>query len=316
MTLSRATHSDGLPTCREHLLKSITFVQLPELAALGQRWCVDSSFWPVVHQLAWLKEQGIHGVRLHLGLSLNTLCPTTFLLSHDKSATTHERLLLRRMIQSGVTYIMDRGYLDLALYLAIMGRGACFIIRERNNLCYRRLADIEQVVDTTRSFVKDVSDGVVKLRRDPQGVVFRLVHFTIAGHEFNVLTNRFDLSTQEVMMLYAWRWQVELIFRAWKHTLSGLHLINLSEAGIEMQFYLLMLASLLWVALEQSRLSADQPATRSTDVKEGRVNSMTGKLSQIFQVSWRILRPALRLARNCLAQPFSHYVGEIGRLRV
>jgi len=36
------------------------------------------------------------------------------------------------MIQRGVTYIMDRGYLDLALYLEIMAQDL-LIIRERNN---------------------------------------------------------------------------------------------------------------------------------------------------------------------------------------
>jgi hypothetical protein len=292
-----------------HLLQSLVLVQLPELAALGQLWCVDSSLWPVVRQLGWLKAQGLPGVRLHLGLSLNTLCPTIFLLSYDKSSTANERRLLRRMIQRGVTYIMDRGYLDLALYLEIMTQGAFFIIRERNNLCYRTLAQIEQVLEPGWSFVKEISDRVVKLRRDPQGVVFRMVHFTIAGHEFNVLTNRFDLSTRQVIMLYAWRWQVELIFRAWKHTLSQLHLINLSEAGIEVQFYLLLLASLLWAALQQQLPKTPvRPAENEMgSVKEPREQTMTARLSQVFRVSWRLLRPALRLLRNCLARPFSDY---------
>jgi DDE family transposase len=297
----------------QYLLQSVVLVQLPELTALGQLWCVDSSLWPVVHQLSWLKEQGLHGVRLHLGLSLNTLCPTIFLLSYDKSPTANERRLVRRMIRRGVTYIMDRGYLDLELYLEVMAQGAFFIIRERNNLCYRTVAEMDQILDASFSFVKDVRDSVVKLRRDPQGVIFRVVHFTIAGHEFNLLTNRFDLSTQQVIMLYAWRWQVELIFRAWKHTLSQLHLINLSEAGIEIQFHLLLIASLLWATLQQQqqRVSATPAERLMGSVKEQKQKTITARLSRMFEVSWRLLRPALRLLRNCLAQSFSYYMKEV-----
>jgi hypothetical protein len=305
----------------QHLTKTLVLTQLPELYALGQLWCVDSSFWPIVRQIQWLKLQGVHGVRLHLGLSLNTICPALFLLSYDRSPTAHERQIVRRMIQRGVTYIMDRGYLDLNLYLSIITQGAFFVIRERNNLRYRVLTQIDVTLDSAFGFVQQVSDSVVKLTRDQRGVVFRLVRFRLAGHEFNLLTNRFDLSTQQVIMLYAWRWQVELIFRAWKHTLGTLHLINLSEAGIEIQFHILLIASLLWVALQQQvdghRSEATGTATSTiNEVKERKPMSITARLSTVFQVAWRLLRPALRLARNCLAQPFSYYVKEVAELRL
>jgi hypothetical protein len=40
-------------------------------------------------------------------------------------------------------------------------------------------------------------------------------------------------------------YNIELLFRAWKHTLGALHLLNLSEHGIALQFQVLLLASLL-----------------------------------------------------------------------
>jgi hypothetical protein len=39
----------------------------------------------------WLHTAGFTGVRLHLGLSLNLLCPAAFVLSYDKSPTSSER---------------------------------------------------------------------------------------------------------------------------------------------------------------------------------------------------------------------------------
>jgi hypothetical protein len=81
----------------QHLLQTCVLQPLPELAALGQLWCVDSSWWPIVRQLGWLSAQGFTGVRLHLGLSLNTLCPAAFLLSYDQSSTSNERTSLRAL---------------------------------------------------------------------------------------------------------------------------------------------------------------------------------------------------------------------------
>jgi IS4 transposase len=82
------------------------------------------------------------------------------------------------------------------------------------------------------------------------------------------LTNRFDLTTRQIILLYAWRWQVELIFRAWKHTLNGLHLINLSEKGIAAQFYLLLLASMLWAIMQQQAESLAPADSGDSKMKE------------------------------------------------
>ena len=150
-------------------------------------------------------------------------------------------------------------------------------------------------------------DQVVKLPRDPHGTLLRLVCFTCAGHQFRLITNRFDLATHDLVLLYAWRWQVELLFRAWKHTLGGLHLLNLSAAGIAIQFYVLLLAALLWTLTQQTaeHLSAAKPKPALSAPQ-----TMTGSLSQLFQRAWRLRRQPLRLCANCLAQPFSCYLKE------
>lgn len=288
----------------QHLTQSVALAVVPELQTLGQLWCVDSSLWPVVRQLGWLTTQGVQGVRLHLAFSLTTLTPVTFLLSYDKSPTAHERRSLRALLTSGVTYILDRGYVDLTLCLEIITAGGYFVLRERNNLRYRVLAEVEVQLEAAFHFVHEVSDRIVLLQRGGEQAVLRLVHFTLCGHEFHLLTNRFDLGTAHLIMLYAWRWQVELIFRAWKHTLSGLHLINLSEAGIEMQFYVLAIASVLWAAFQQCL--SPTPAVTAAQPK-----TPTSRLSQVFRVRWRLLRQTLRLLRNCLARPYVYYVKEL-----
>ena len=296
------------------LLSSGALLPIPELAAFGPLWCVDSSWWPLVHQLGWLQATGFSGVRLHLGLSLNLLCPAAFILSYDKSPTSSERHSLLALVVAGVTYITDRGYVSLPLYRELMERRAFFLIRERHNLRYRVLSELELTLEhlVGLATLSACRDEIIQLTRDECGTVLRLVSFRCGAHYFRLVTNRFDLTTAQLIRLYSWRWQVELLFRAWKHTLGALHLINLSERGIALQFQILLLASVLWIRLQQqtAQLStaAGAPAVPRAASQPVPPHTVTGRLSTVFRVVWRLLKPALRILTNCLAQPFSAYL--------
>ena len=66
-----------------------------------------------------------------------------------------------------------------------------------------------------------------------------------------ICTNRLDLSTLQIITLYAYRWQIELMFKFLKRTLGGIHLMNHSENGVNIQFYVLMVTVLLQMRLKQ-----------------------------------------------------------------
>lgn len=302
----------------QYLLKNVPITEISEVAGLGVLWCVDSSFWPLVRSLSWAKRQGLEGVRLHLGLSLNILCPVFFLMTLDKSPTSTERTSLLHMAEAGVTYILDRGYVDLKLYFELMAREAYFVVRERNNLCCQLCDEIHFCLDPGYGFLQPVTDHYVRLDRDSTNTLYRLVHFVVAGHTFQLLTNRFDLTTQQVILLYAWRWQIELIFRAWKHTFGALHVLNLSEAGIEIQFHILLIASLLWVAFHQEVAQVSPQLEIQVSQKRNLSPPVTptGSFGKIFQVSWRLSKPLLHLLHNCLARPFSCYLGKLAQLQL
>ncbi len=294
----------------EHLRVNHPLAEIAELKALGEVWAVDSSYWPIVNQLGWLASQGFQGVRLHLGLALNTMCAAAFLLTYDAASTSSEKACLLAMAQAGLTYVMDRGYVSIAFCRELIERGAFFVIRERNNTHFRSLADLAVEAHPGLQRLSSISDQIGKFTRDKDGTILRLICFTVGGHQFRLLTNRFDLATHQIVLLYAWRWQIELIFRAWKHTLGGLHLINLSEAGIATQFHILLLASILWTLLEQKSESLAPSASARKKQSRSKAKTITAQVSEVFQVSWRLLRRALRLCKNCLAQTFSYYLKE------
>lgn len=51
-------------------------------------------------------------------------------------------------------------------------------------------------------------------------------------------------------MLYAYRWQVELLFRFLKRTMNGLHLIKQDQDGVNIQFYAMLIVALLQLRLK------------------------------------------------------------------
>lgn len=301
------------------LISQSEFLRIPELKSFGELAAVDSSFWRV-RRLSWLERAQLRGVRLHLSFSLNRMLTVAFLCSFDQSPSINERRCLRQLIERGTTYILDRGYLERRLCREMIERGAFFVLRWRETMRYRVLAEMEVEESAMSAAVGPITDQVVQLaatggepcRSDE--TVLRLVRAQIKGRWFLLLTNRFDLTAEEILRLYAWRWQVELIFRAFKHTFKGLHLINYSENGIRIQFYVLVIASLLWSRFEQQHVRQRAPTEEKR--KPPRPKTLTERLSQLLQVSWRLKKNRLRLLGNCLGKPVSCYMKEVIEQRV
>ena len=87
---------------------------------------------------------------------------------------------------------------------------------------------------------------------------YRMVTFTAMGESYCIVTNRLDLTTYEIIMLYAYRWQIELIFRFIKRTQNCIHQLSHDPNGIEIQFYLYMIAYLLLLAFKQNCVSLEE----------------------------------------------------------
>jgi hypothetical protein len=103
---------------------------------------------------------------------------------------------------------------------------------------------------------RDITDQIIVCSNDAYASRYRLVTFWAGASQFLLLTDREDLTTFQVMVLYAYRWQVELLFRFLKRTMHGIHLINQSQEGVTIQFYMLLIVSLLQLRLKQQAMTS------------------------------------------------------------
>lgn len=74
---------------------------------------------------------------------------------------------------------------------------------------------------------------------------FRLVTLVTNGQNLRLVTNRFDVSANEVADMYQARWQIELFFKHLKQNLTIKQLYSKSEQGAVNQVILTLIATLL-----------------------------------------------------------------------
>lgn len=249
----------------QHVLKHTETVRIRSIDELGLIKLVDGSIFPTISSMAWAEyKKSKNAIKLHLEFELNQMLPTTFL--GDK-ANLSERKFLLDILTQGVTYVCDRGYFSFDVAAAIENARAFFIIRLKNNMVYQ-VGKALRVTGDIPLCLKNVSDQLVRFTNDKHNKVYRIVYFQVLDSTFYICTNRLDLTTLQIIMLYAYRWQIELLFKFIKRVLGGIHLLNHSKNGINIQFCLLMIVAILYLNLKQfCKISAQNRKTSSKSVK-------------------------------------------------
>jgi len=309
------------------LLATVVWQTIPELDALGKLYCIDGSLFPVIATMLWAEYTSTHrAIRLHFCLELNRMIPAHFLVDTGKS---NEKKALLEMLEVGVTYIADRGYLSFPLMAAIAAADAFFIIRAKANLVYQRMERLPVTLpDTVRHISQHVTDQRVRLTNAQGKPIYRLVSFYVGQERYLILTNRLELTTFQIILLYAYRWQVELVFRFLKRSLNGLHLLSQSKEGVTIHSYALLTTALLELHLKQKCVTiCDAMQTTSASPKSSddtsaiaglmidpellagaRGSTFLATVGEKLKRHWKISRNWLTALRNFLHQPFNRRV--------
>ena len=150
----------------------------------------------------------------------------------------------------------------------ILEANAHFVFRTKANLLYSVIETLPlELPEKVQSLFGSVSDTLIRYTNDEFEHIYRLVSFTIGDEAFYILTNRRDLTTYQVIMLYAYRWQIELLFRFLKRTMNGIHLIKHDKRGVTIQFYAMLIVALLQLRLKQITVDLDNDTDSSSSIK-------------------------------------------------
>lgn len=252
-SISHSQLSRSLNDLDSHVLEEI-FQQLLQSANEKTRptkrnslYLIDSSTFSLSlkrHQWAAFRKTKAGG-KLHLTICFmddETMYPSDFTLTN---ANEHDVNQLEMLVnQAEATYVFDRGYLDFERMDQMHQEGYFFVTRIKKNTKYHVFEDFETPSDQKTLIVSD--QHVALGAKTSLTSRFRLITIEDEKGKFlQFITNRFDLSAEEVAQAYKSRWQIELFFKHIKQHMTIKNFFSQSEIGVHNQLILTMIAALL-----------------------------------------------------------------------
>lgn len=172
-----------------------------------------------------------------------------------------EKAVLRKTLEADRCYITDRGYEQFSLFNDIVAADSSYVCRIRNDHQLKTVSETRELSDEAKAagVLEDVVGRMGKSKRatpsdhDQRRIVVKLVEHPKRGgrrrqageKDLVLVTSLLDVPVEIIVLLYRFRWLIELFFRWLKCVLGCRHLLSKSENGIQIQMYCAMIACLL-----------------------------------------------------------------------
>ena len=191
------------------------------------------------------KKKG--GMKVHTVMKYHVGVPMVVQLT---SAAKHDHYLLKEVhLPKDSTLAMDRGYVDIAQFQRLTEEGVCYVTKMKKNLkC--------EVLEST-SYVNP--DGLVvcvdqKVAFTRKGLVHesrRVAFYSEKKKPVALLTNNFELSTDDIFEIYRLRWAIESLYKQLKQNFPLHFFYGDSVNAIQIQTWVVLIANLLITVLSR-----------------------------------------------------------------
>ena len=202
-----------------------------QYSELGDLVAIDGSLIDSVLSMHWAEYRtNSQKAKLHLGFDLNHGVPRKLFLTEGIGA---ERPFVSRIIEPGQTGVLDRGYQAHHLFDQWQLDGCHFVCRIKE-ATHREIIEQFPVKENSHVFF----DAMVLLGTPDVNQTKKPIHlvgYNIEGKSYWVATDRFDLSAEQVALVYKLRWDIESFFAWWKRHLKVYHLFARSKNGLMVQ---------------------------------------------------------------------------------
>jgi hypothetical protein len=257
--------SEGLQPVRS----DVRFDQIQRVLTL-----VDGTLLSALPQIveAMWRDDAHRAFKLHTHFELLKAVPVRMDLT---DGNMDERRVLEACLQPDRVYVMDRGYLEFALFQRILGAGSSFVCRLRDNTVF-------EVIEERELSHKALDAGVVRdavVRFSGKGSIeagltrpLRIVEVACKPHRkpsgktgrggpeqgdtILIGTDILDAPAELISLIYKHRWAIETFFCFFKHVLGCRHLLSHCPNGIEIQTYVAIIFCLLialWTGAKPTR---------------------------------------------------------------
>jgi len=202
-----------------------------QYSELGDLVAIDGSFIDSVLSMHWAEYRtNSKKAKLHLGLDLNHSIPRKLFLTEGKGA---ERPFVSKIIDPGQTAVLDRGYQAHHLFDQWQRDNCHFVCRIKESTRKDILEEFPLQENSHVFFDAKVLLGTPNVNQTKEPV--RLVGYVVDGKQYWVATDRYDLTAEQVALVYKLRWDIETFFAWWKRHLNVYHLFARSKNGLMVQ---------------------------------------------------------------------------------
>jgi len=209
----------------------------------GKVYAFDSSTIDLCLRVFWWakfrKAKG--GIKLHTLFDITTQIPA---FVHITPATVNDVNAMDYLVyEQSAYYIFDRGYVDFARLYKITLHSAFFVIRGKSNLKFKRI--YSRKIDKTTGIKYDQIGkltGFYVSKEYPEKLRRVKFYDDETKRTFVFLTNNFDLTAEQVALLYKNRWQIELFFKWIKQHLKIKSFWGTTENAVRIQIFSALIA--------------------------------------------------------------------------
>ncbi len=146
-------------------------------------------------------------------------------------------------------FVFDRGVSKRETFCELDQNDCSFVTRLHVDARHVVVKDIPVPPGLIVRNLTILKDQLVHLYRTGTHLVEHPFHLIQTQNEngtrFWFLTNKMDLSCEEVIMIYKHRWDIEVFFRFIKQELNFSHLISVNENGIKILLYMTLILAML-----------------------------------------------------------------------
>jgi hypothetical protein len=198
---------------------------------LGNLVSIDGSLIDAVLSMGWADyRKNSKKARLHLGFNINQGIPQKLFLTDGKG---DERPFVHEILEPGQTGVMDRGYQHHRNFDDLQEEQKHFVCRIKANTHKTCLEEYNVEAGSIVFYDAKVLLGKSGAKQTKKPL--RLVGYLIDDVKYWVATDRFDLTAEEIALIYKLRWEIETFFGWWKRHLRVYHLIARSKQGLMVQ---------------------------------------------------------------------------------
>ena len=183
-------------------------------------------------------------IKLHLLLDHDGYFPV---FAHVTDGLTHEVKIAQGLsFPKGSLVVIDRGYVDYALFARWKSQGVWFVSRQKGNANYTVIE--ERRVPQNRPILKDqlITLNVYYSKKHYPHPLRRIELWDEAKQESIILiTNHMSFGATTLASIYKDRWQIEVFFKAIKQNLRIKTFVGTSANAVMIQIWTALIAMLL-----------------------------------------------------------------------